>query len=293
MTAMSPPAGSTSTCQSYATPLALYLLVDDSFAMVVPTNLWGPLGTALQTWSTSDAMANTQLASQLFAGECSADAYTSSAVPIANAANQASALQAQMDASTHGLGAATGVALSVVADSARVWSEQTQGNPAIVLITDSRPNACDADAAGAAASAAGAALALPQAVPTYVLALRALPSLDAVAAAGGTSAARSVDDATSSDALAAAMTAIADDARCRIALPSAARMLAPDQVNLDLVMGSSSTPVPRVDGAGACGNNQGWYYDDPAQPRFAIVCPATCDDVHHGDSIQIEYGCTK
>jgi hypothetical protein len=140
------------------------------------------------------------------------------------------------------------------------------------------------DAAAAAASAASNALALPQAVPTYVLAMRPMASLDTIAAAGGTSAARTVDDPTSSTALVDAMNAIADEARCRVALPGSTSSA---NLTINLIADGAGVSVPQVDGADACGDAQGWYYDDVETRRFAILCPKTCDDVRGGDSVQI------
>jgi hypothetical protein len=251
--------------------------------------MWAPLGQALDAWTASDTMATTQVGAQLFAGECSADAYETASVPIANASEQAALLDAQMSSSMHGLGAATAVALGAVSDRAQQWNQEQHGNAALLLITGSEPTACDDtnDGASAAANAAGNALALPQALPTYVLAMRPMSSLDAIAAAGGTGAARTVDNATSSDALIDAMTAIADEARCRVAVPSSASALGPDQVNVNLVSGGTGMPIMRVEAADACGDGQGWYYDDADARRFVILCPATCDDVKNGDGIEI------
>ena len=98
-----------------------------------------------------------------------------------------------------------------------------------------------------------------------------MAELDAIAAAGGTGAAHTVDDATSSAALVDAMTAIADEARCRVALPGDPSMSLPITM-LNLVSDGSTTSIPLVDGADACAGNQGWYYD-PDTHRFAILCP--------------------
>jgi hypothetical protein len=275
--------GSCSGGATYSAALGLHLVVDDSLGMVVPRNLWQPLGDALDAWTASDTMASTQLAAQLFAGECSPDAYAAISVPIGNAAEQAAALDAQMSSSMHGFGAATAVALGAVSSEAEQWNADTHGNAAIVLISGSEPTACDTiDAATAATSAASSALALPQAVPTYVLAMRGLPTLDAIAAAGGTGAAHMVDDPTSSDALVDAMTAIADEARCRVALPSDASTVPPEQVNLELMSSDRVEPLVRVENAEACQNALGWYYDDVNTRRFAILCPSACADLRSG-----------
>jgi hypothetical protein len=226
-------------------------------------------------------MATTQVGAQLFADECNADAYATASVPIANASQLAAALDAQMSAGTHGFGAATAVALGAVSTQAQQWTETTHGNAALLLISGNTPTACDdTDATEAAANAAINALALPQPVPTYVLAMRPVASLDTIAGAGGTSKARTVDDPTSSTALVDAMNAIADEARCRIALPRGT-------TTISLVSEGVSTPITQVAGPDACGDAEGWYYYDADTHRFAVLCPKSCDDARGGDGIEI------
>ena len=270
--------------------LGVHLVVDESLGTVVPVDLWTPLGQALDAWSGSDAASSTQLALELFAGSCDAGAYADASLPLAPAAEQQSKVQSIMDGSAHGLGAATALALDGAIAQARQWAQNGGGNPAIVLISASDPNACALDAPGAATMSAAAGLSSEPAVPTYVLALSQHASLNAIAAAGGTSAARSIESATSSDALIAAMDAIASDARCRIALPAGSAQYVPDRVSVEVERGATKMQVPRVSDASACGSEAGWYFDDAAMPRFVIACPDTCAQAA-GGGLQIVLGC--
>jgi hypothetical protein len=57
--------------------------------------------------------------------------------------------------------------------------------------------------------------------------------------------------------------------------------------------GSEAVTLPRVASLSDCGANQGWYYDDPAEPTQIIVCPATCDLFAATDEAQVDFqfGC--
>ncbi len=52
-------------------------------------------------------------------------------------------------------------------------------------------------------------------------------------------------------------------------------------------------PIGKVDNAGKCGANGGWYYDDEANPTLVLLCPASCDTIQ-GDpngKIDVQFGC--
>lgn len=45
--------------------------------------------------------------------------------------------------------------------------------------------------------------------------------------------------------------------------------------------------LPRVDDAGACLAQQGWYLDDAASPSRMYLCPATCSAMRTGDALAV------
>jgi hypothetical protein len=49
--------------------------------------------------------------------------------------------------------------------------------------------------------------------------------------------------------------------------------------------------IPKVADKASCGAN-GWYYDDPQNPKTVVLCPQTCKAVE-GGKIEIEFGCTS
>ncbi len=78
--------------------------------------------------------------------------------------------------------------------------------------------------------------------------------------------------------------------------PPPGETFAPGQVNVLYTPGGQMTQQPIYNvpgGAGDCGPNGGWYYDDPANPTKIYVCPATCD-VLQADAmgqVEVEFGC--
>jgi hypothetical protein len=168
----------------------------------------------------------------------------------------------------------------------------------IVLATDGAPSGCGAGntVEGVAAIAAQAASASPS-LRTFVIGVGGdLDSLNAVAAAGGTTKATFVSgtDATAAEFL-AALDAIRGTTACRFALPVPTGGQAPDyaKVNLELaVEGGGSSTVPSVANAAACGTTAGWYYDNPAAPSQIVLCEATCTALGMIDAkINVVLGC--
>ena len=50
-----------------------------------------------------------------------------------------------------------------------------------------------------------------------------------------------------------------------------------DPTKVNVVIGDGNQPVPGVTNAAACAGGEGWYYDDPVQPKKVILCPTSCD----------------
>jgi hypothetical protein len=68
-----------------------------------------------------------------------------------------------------------------------------------------------------------------------------------------------------------------------------------DEVNVEFDDGTGNLiEIGRVDSLADCMNVQdGWYYDNPADPQTILVCPQTCDLIQgFGDAtISIQFGC--
>lgn len=82
---------------------------------------------------------------------------------------------------------------------------------------------------------------------------------------------------------------------CELALPMApdGKILDPNLVRVDFVpTGESSRQFPRAKDASACGTNQAWHYDDANDPSQIVLCPAACDAVAVGGSLELILACT-
>lgn len=85
---------------------------------------------------------------------------------------------------------------------------------------------------------------------------------------------------------------------CELALPTpASGTLDPTAVNVQITSGATSTLVPKVASAAACGTSVAWYYDNDATPTKVILCPAACDlantsvGVDKPGRIDVLFGC--
>lgn len=77
-----------------------------------------------------------------------------------------------------------------------------------------------------------------------------------------------------------------------IPAPPAGESLDPNKVNFDF--SAPSTPkmtFPHAASQSACADKVAWYYDDPNAPRQIKMCPAGCQAISAGGTIEIRLGC--
>ena len=59
--------------------------------------------------------------------------------------------------------------------------------------------------------------------------------------------------------------------------------------------GATPRALGKVANAGACGPTGGWYYDDDANPRRIVLCPAACESAQESvramGGVQVQFGC--
>ena len=53
--------------------------------------------------------------------------------------------------------------------------------------------------------------------------------------------------------------------------------------------GGEEVILPRVDGENLCEEGVGWYYDDPINPEWITLCPASCGETQ--GEVRFEFGC--
>lgn len=76
--------------------------------------------------------------------------------------------------------------------------------------------------------------------------------------------------------------------------PPQGETLDPNRVNVIYTpVGGAPITLSRVDSAGACADNLGWYYDDPAVPTQIVMCPAVCELFGDGGdgNVDFQFGC--
>lgn len=75
--------------------------------------------------------------------------------------------------------------------------------------------------------------------------------------------------------------------------PPPGETLAPDKVNVGwLAPGAADEELfGRAEGLDACADSLGWYYDNPGSPTEVLLCPATCDRVSAGGTLNVAFGC--
>jgi hypothetical protein len=77
-----------------------------------------------------------------------------------------------------------------------------------------------------------------------------------------------------------------------IPVPPTGASLDPNQVNFEFVAPATAAQTfPRAPQVEACASEVAWYYDDPSAPKQIRMCPAACDAISGGGTIQIKLGC--
>jgi len=66
------------------------------------------------------------------------------------------------------------------------------------------------------------------------------------------------------------------------------------KVNVDYLDGmGDKQPIPKVDGADACGDLEAWYYDDEDMPTKIFACPTLCMKIQGNKEakVDVKFGC--
>jgi hypothetical protein len=79
---------------------------------------------------------------------------------------------------------------------------------------------------------------------------------------------------------------------CNFLLPKQMKKIDPEKVSMFYTTGSDpELEVPRAADVRQCEDRVGWYYDDPFAPTVVQLCPAACETVAAGGSVEIAFGC--
>jgi hypothetical protein len=230
---------------------------------------------------------------------CNPDDYEPANVEIAELPAAAAQLAEAIDKQQLASGTPTAPALhGALKHAQRRSTEHPDRRIAVVYVTDGEPAGCEPNNTISAAMkvAAEAAEATPS-ILTYVIGIGPeLQSLNRIAVAGGTELAYLVD--ANSNAM-TAFTEALDNIRTR-ALTCDYEIPKSESLDFNLVnvrvtvgAGAPSTLLPQASSSAACLDNEGWYYDDAANPKLISLCPTTCKTVMStpGSQLDVLIGC--
>jgi len=249
---------------------------------------------------------------------CDVATYGTPEVAIAELPGAAPALIASLEAKMPAGKTPTAPALSGAIEHVKSWKASHPDHTVVALLaTDGLPTECfasasDTDEQAVAEVAQIAADGRADGVQTFVIGvftqeeeveLGARRNLNAVAMSGGTEQAFIVDAGqdVSGQFLGALNEIRGSRLSCEFKIPESdgTREVDLTKVNVEFTTGTTTTRVPRVNGAGACDASRGgWYYDvEPSsgEPSRIIVCPTTCQvfQAAQNAAVQIELGCAS
>lgn len=239
---------------------------------------------------------------------CEAATYGEPAVGMGALPEQAAVLSEALSGLSPTGETPTGPALRGACAYARDYraAAATGSQVVMLLLTDGRPEApstCRGGAGQCCPSLDDAVDAAEECrtsagIRTFVIGVGPLlDNLEQIAVAGGTNRAYLVQGGDVGTEVLNALNRIRGDAAipCELALPEPplGEVLALDEVNLEYEGAECArTPFSAVASAADCGDEDGWYYDDPAAPGRILLCPTSCERVSGpGGNLYYSVGC--
>jgi len=234
------------------------------------------------------------------ANSCNIDLYTPVHVGLQSVPTQASVLISAMNGQSYWPGSIAplhGALFAVLNQATQHQDAHPERRVAVVLIGAGTPSGC----AGGNDNIAELAFLAQSAVSyngvrTFTVAMPSsnIPNLDQIAAYGDT--VQSYPSVVSSTEPLYAVEAKARG--CTYPLPALAgnAPLDPARTNIEHTSGDTSVPpalIPRVSGENDCGNQPGYYFDEPSNPTQTVFCPASCTalEADTGAALKLLHGC--
>jgi hypothetical protein len=295
--------------------LNMFIMFDDSGSMA-DNNKWTDAAASLDAFFQDKGSAGLKVALRFFPdgqcteGACDVNACATPEVPMGALTKDPAPMDTQEGALVASVGAHGpnmgngGTPMSAALQGAENYAIAYQAahpnqKTVVVLVTDGMPNGCDENFNDITQIAADA---FTQGILTFSVGLQgsSMAQMDQLAMAGGTNQAFFIDSGGGAEtALLTALQSIRGTVvTCQFALPMTddkGKKVDPNKVNVDYTpggMGMAQT-IPQVKNAAACGNKDGWYYDDNTNPMTITLCPTTCQTVQNDEhaKIQILLGC--
>jgi hypothetical protein len=290
-------------------PVSMLAMLDKSGSME-QNNKWADASAAFTAFFQDPSAGGLQLALRLFPTDdgcdevaCDAAVCAEPQVPLDLLSNPTH--QQSLIALLTGTTPAGWTPMSAVLDGAGQWAHarvvQTAGAEKVVilLVTDGEPHGCDENVANIAGIAAG--VLATDGVETFVVGLPGAgqATIDAIAAAGGTTQGFLIGSGNTQADLVAALNAIrGQSVACSFPVPPPTDPADPTNPALVSVKYTASASgevvkIPKVAGAADCGADGGWYYDNEQSPTTITLCPTSCAQVE-GDvsaALDVAIGC--
>jgi hypothetical protein len=309
--------------EAQASPVNLLILVDRSVSMNEPAEAgvsnsptrWQAVTAAIRSFVNSETAAGAQVGLQFFglkngADDCGSEKYRKPAVAIGPLPSVRANLLTAIDGTQPGSLTPTEPALIGALDYAQSVAKLAQNanrTTAVVLASDGVPSECGPkDASGVSRASVATVVDVvkryatpPSGVPavkTYVIGTEELGNnAQLLAEAGGGQAFLIGDhdvEATFREAMLSIVTRPLD---CTLPVPE--RAPSGERINYERirvrfsVAGSERTvEFPRASDASGCAGSDGWFYDDPQQPKRIELCEQTCAGLGAG-RLLLEFGC--
>ncbi len=293
-------------------PVTLYVLVDKSSSLGgTGTYKWDAAVAGLKAFVNDEASTGISVGLRFFPRPpdntpvCDQKAYQIPEVPFGLLPGNAAAFVAALDAATpNGMSTPIYPALGGgILAGIDIASNDPNSRSAVLLVTDGAPQGPAPTCGGVnpedpavieALAKVGADFNPP--VVTYVVGLPGVNQAFAngVAAAGGTGSAILVGNVNVEQEFKDALAKVRGDALpCDYAVPKKVADGEFEVTEVNVVVTYSGKDPAFVTQVSTCGNKDGWHYDDPANPKRIVLCPATCSKLH-GDfkaKIEIALGC--
>jgi hypothetical protein len=292
--------------QAHASPLMLVFMFDRSDSMNdleasdggAKVSKWNACVSGIGAFFDDPSSVGIFASLQFFmlADECNVNGYATPQVPM-------TALPSPVFDKAFAATTASGETPTVPAlEGALAFAAQTEAahpdaKVAVVFVTDGEPNGCSStigDAADAAASARGDA---GSGIPTYVIGIGKVKSLDAIAGGGGTGKAFIVSTSdpqkTAVDFRSALGVIRGSSLGCEYPIPSppAGQTLDYGEVNVVFTPSAGSPGTLPYDKD--CAAADGWRYDEVQNPTRIEICPTQCATIMSDPaaSIGVQFGC--
>lgn len=264
----------------------IVFLIDRSQSM--SGQKWNGTTSALKDFFSDPASAKLGAGLEYFpnnnASPCIPEDYEVLSVPIGVLPANSFALTNSLPADATGGSTPTWGALKGALSAATAYQDAHPKDKVIlVLATDGGPNSCPDNTIEGIANLAKSARNY-NGVQTYVIGVQGadIPSINKIAAAGGTGASYDItNDISQFAATIADIRSKALGCDFQIPAPPNGKELDPDEVNFTYTPQGSGMEklILRADDLADCNGKPGWYYDNNLSPTKIILCPASCATV--------------